>query len=685
MTQGRPLQEILEAIVALVEQDLPAARCSILLLDGSGKRLELGAAPHLPGFYNEAINGIEIGPSVGSCGTAAATGNRTIAEDIDTHPYWAPYRELARRAGLRSCWSEPIVSAGGRVLGTFAIYHDAPATPSAEDLESIAIAAHLASIALEKTRAEETLRASEKKYRDLVETSHDLIWSVDAEGRWTFVNGRGARAIYGYEPEEMLGRPFTEFEAPERHRADLEEFAAVKSGRPTYGFETVHLKKDGAPVTLSFNAIALHDADGKAVGATGTARDITEQRRAEDERRRLESQLQHAQKLESLGLLSGGIAHDFNNLLTSIIGYADLARQDLPEDSEASALITEAIRGARRAAEITTQLLAYSGKGRFVIEPIDLSSLTRDMTRLLEISISKRCAIRYDLAKDLPAVEGDATQFRQVVMNLVINASEAIGDRPGTITIRTSTRECDRAFFADAYLDDQLPAGTYVVLEVRDTGSGMSPETRARIFDPFFTTKFTGRGLGLAAVLGIVRGHRGTIEVQSAVGAGTTMTVLFPASRTAIPASAAREAPASPWVGSGTILVVDDEDPVRAVVSRMLHSIGFDVITAASGRDAIEIFRQHADRVRLVLLDMTMPNMDGEETLAELRKIRPSVVAVLSSGFDQDASARRFAGTPISGFIQKPYTLAEISRTVRAAIEGSGAASSSTERSGSAR
>jgi PAS domain S-box-containing protein len=276
----------------------------------------------------------------------------------------------------------------------------------------------------ERKRAEEALTRSERQYRDLVETSHDLIWSVDPDGRWTFVNRRGARAIYGYEPEEMIGRPFTEFLSAEQARRDLEVFARIKGGEPVFHYETEHFRKDGTPIILSFNAIPWYAADGQLLGTTGTATDITERKQSEEERRKLEAQFQHAQKMESLGVLAGGIAHDFNNLLTSILGYADLALRELSPGSTAHELIGEVVNGACRAAELTKQMLAYAGKGRFVVESLDLSSLTEDMTRLLQVSISRKCVLKLDLASGLPAVEADAAQLRQVIMNLVINASE---------------------------------------------------------------------------------------------------------------------------------------------------------------------------------------------------------------------------------------------------------------------
>jgi two-component system cell cycle sensor histidine kinase/response regulator CckA len=300
---------------------------------------------------------------------------------------------------------------------------------------------------------------------------------------------------------------------------------------------------------------------------------------------------------------------------------------------------------------------------------MDLAKLIEEMGRLLEISISKKCILRYEFIPGLPLIEADASQVRQIVMNLVINASEAIGDRSGVIAVSTGMMFCDKAYFAETYLDENLAEGLYVYLEVSDNGCGMSPETQAKIFDPFFTTKFTGRGLGLAAVLGIVRGHRGAVKVYSELGRGTTMKVLFPASHQQ--GADAHIAPVSPvgWRTSGLALVVDDEESVRALARVMLEKMGFSVISAADGREAVELFRQKADQIDLVLLDMTMPHLNGEETFREMRRIRSGVCTILSSGYNEQSATNRFAGKGLAGFIQKPYRYEGLRDVIQKAIE----------------
>jgi PAS domain S-box-containing protein len=383
-----------------------------------------------------------------------------------------------------------------------------------------------------------------------------------------------------------------------------------------------------------------------------------------EERRRSEEQLRNAQKLESLGVLAGGIAHDFNNLLVGVLGNAGMAMLELPEDSPARQAIRDIEISAQRAAELTRQMLAYSGRGRVHVEPIDLSQVVEEMSQLLRRVIAKQAQLSLRLRRGLPAVVADITQIRQIVMNLITNASDALGDQPGTITLETSLVDATPAMLASTYLNEALPAGPYICLEVSDTGAGMTRETSTRIFEPFFTTKFTGRGLGLAAVLGIVRGHKGAIDVQSEPGAGTTFRVLLPAS--ARPAEAATPATHAPLGhGSGLVMLVDDEESVRGLARRVLERGGYSVLEAESGEEALARLETQAGQVRAIVLDLTMPGMSGEATLQEMRRRRISVPVIVSSGYVPEEEGT-LAGVP---FLAKPYKPAELIKAVRTAIE----------------
>jgi PAS domain S-box-containing protein len=417
------------------------------------------------------------------------------------------------------------------------------------------------------------------------------------------------------------------------------------------------IAREWLPDEIQF-AVEMADQAGQAYAAE-------EHRLAEEERNLFESKLQHTQKLESLGVLAGGIAHDFNNLLMAIIGNAELALMDISHANPARQAVMEIEAVSRRAADLCRQMLAYSGKGKFVVEPISLNDVISEIGQMLGVSIPKNVVLRYNLAENLPAVEADVSQMRQVLMNLVINASEAIGDKDGLITVSTCTAYCDQAYFAKTNIHENLPDGDYVGIEVADTGEGMDKETIARIFEPFFTTKFTGRGLGLAAVLGIVRGHRGALKVYSEPGKGTTFKVLLPASKKDAIAFETESVQESAWVGSGTILLVDDEEVLLSVTSKMLTRLGFEVLTARDGIEGLEVYQENRDEITCVIMDLTMPNMNGEECFRELRRINGEVSVILCSGFNEQDATQRFVGKGLAGFIQKPYRFSTLSAKLR--------------------
>ncbi len=525
-------------------------------------------------------------------------------------------------------------------------------------------------VAVIRDSTERQQRELELKVRDrAVASSINAVALADTHGRLTYVNDSFLRLWEYEDPTEVLGRPATDFwqslEAPAKTTR-----ASKQDGSHTR--ELIGMKKSGAPFHVLCCANMICDESGEPVCMMSSFLDVTEHKRAEEERRRLETQFQHAQKLESLGTLASGIAHDFNNLLMGILGNADLAMRQIPPSSPTCRSIQEIIVTAQRATDLTRELLAYSGKGKFVVEPVLLSESVRDMGHLLEVSIPKKCTLRYDLAANLPAIEADVAQLQQVIMNLILNASDAIAANCGVIAVRTGLAECDRSYLSETLLDENLLEGAYVYLEVEDTGCGMTAETRTRLFEPFFTTKPTGRGLGLAAVLGIVRGHRGTLRVDSEPDRGTTFRVLFPASKRAYetPRPIAEESDA--WRDTGIALVADDEITIRELARDVLQDVGFTVLTAADGREAVEIYRANADRIRFVLLDMTMPNMDGRETFEALQEIRNDVPVILSSGFNEQYTRSRFVGDGPADFIQKPYGLRQLLDVVRRVISTSG-------------
>ena len=401
----------------------------------------------------------------------------------------------------------------------------------------------------------------------------------------------------------------------------------------------------------------VYDAAGKLDVFDALAIDITAQKLAETERLALERKLLEGQKLESLGLLAGGVAHDFNNLLSSILGNASMTRLALPPGSPSEVQLRAVETAALRAAELCRQMLAYAGKGQFVVEPTDLTPLVEDLLPLLNVSIAKHALLDLHLARGLPPVMADATQLRQIVMNLVLNAVDAIGGRDGVITITTGVATVDAGMLTACVTGAGLVTGEYVLLEVRDTGAGMPPEVLAKIFDPFFTTKFAGRGLGLAAVLGIVRSHGGALGVTSRPGAGTTFRLYLPPAKGAAPASRASDATANARrTFSGRVLVIEDEDDVREITGAILKSFGLKVASVADGQTGVALYRENPSAFDLVVLDLMMPGLSGEQTLAALRTIHPGIGVLIMSGYSEGDILRRLAGPGPLRFLAKPFT-----------------------------
>ena len=490
----------------------------------------------------------------------------------------------------------------------------------------------------------------------MVDNLDIILWSADAHGVLTLTEGQGLAKV-GIGPGQSVGKSIFDLyagvpEVAENVRASLNgeerSYTATLRGR-LFESRCAPLRSEpGGPVT----------------GVIGFSIDVTERDRAEKERASLQAQLLQVQKLESLGLLAGGIAHDFNNILTAILGGVATARIQLPPENPLQGDLEVVVNAARRAADLTRQMLAYSGKAHFEVRPIDVSRVVTEIASLLETTLPKKVQMRLELAPNLPAVEADVAQVQQVLMNLVINGAEAIGDQSGTVLVTTGVQDVNEAY-ASGLVGSDLRSGRYIFVEVHDTGAGMDAETKAKIFDPFFTTKFTGRGLGLAAVLGIVRGHKGAITVYSTPGRGSTFKVLLPASDQ-IPAG--HKPGSSHYRGHGLVLIIDDDSGVRAVARRLLKLFGFEVIEAENGKEGLDVFGRRASEVRAVLLDLTMPEMSGEETFRDLRSIRQAVPVILTSGYNELEATSRFRSKGLAGFLQKPFTPEELAAQLSATL-----------------
>jgi len=478
----------------------------------------------------------------------------------------------------------------------------------------------------------------------------------------------GALELTGHTVEDFLsGRVWYEdlIEPSDRPIVTSTTLNAVAQHKP-FEVEYRLRLRDGREKWVLDRGAGVFGDDGRLLFIEGLAVDITQRKQAEADKIALERKLLESQKLESLGVLAGGIAHDFNNLLTAIMGNASLARLELGAGSPIQKNLRQIETTSLRAAELCQQMLAYSGRSRFVVERLDLSALVEGAAPLLQFSLGRHASFRLELPRGLPPVMGDATQLRQIVMNLVMNASEAMGEKAGEITLATGVCTADRDFLAATVNGGDLPAGEYLFLRVEDQGCGMSAETLARIFDPFFTTKFAGRGLGLAAVLGIVRSHEGALQVTSVPGRGTTFTLLLPPTDGTAVTAPDSPGTVTPWQHSGTVLVADDEDEVRQIASDILEKLGFTVVSATDGHEAVQAFEREPSRFDLVLLDLTMPGVSGVEALRRMRGRRPDLPALMMSGYAETEAEARLAGLTSARFLQKPFTVASLVAIVQA-------------------
>jgi two-component system cell cycle sensor histidine kinase/response regulator CckA len=517
---------------------------------------------------------------------------------------------------------------------------------------------------------------TDAEFRSLLDSALDAMVVVTGDGTIGLVNAK-TETLFGYSREELLGEPVEKL-VPERfrgrHRGHRGLYLVNPRARPMgVGLEPSGLHREGREFPLEMSLTPVKTQAGVVVLAA--IRDLSERRASEraavqlaEEHEDFAKKLVETQKLEALGVLAGGIAHDFNNLLGVILGNTSLALQMLPAASPLHPILEHVDQAARRSAELAKQMLAYSGKGMFAVQPVALSELVEGIAELIGGTISKKAVLTSAFGRETPTIEGDVTQLRQVVLNLLTNASEALGDVTGTIVLSTGLVEADRSLLDRYELSDGLPAGRYAFLEVADSGSGMDAETRARLFEPFFSTKFVGRGLGLAAVQGIVRGHGGAIRIRSEPGRGTSFKILFPAVAVEAESTLSRVDEAPDWRGSGTVVVADHDDGMRQMATAMLEGLGFAVIPASSGPEALEIVNERDGDLAFVLLDLMMPGMDGEEVIGELEQLQATTPIVLSSGYNTQHVSQQLTGRGVAAFLQKPYDFGDLQAIARKVI-----------------
>jgi PAS domain S-box-containing protein len=576
------------------------------------------------------------------------------------------FPEPVERSRMRVAWSAAVRSAARGHASSKAIEaslrcHDASLREvelyvGVKDCYAFALCKDMTA----QRRSERELSEARGFLQCVVDTSPNAIFVVDESSRLVFVN-RWAADFYGTTPEEMLSKSALEVHGDAEQAAGYmrDDLQVIRAGKELVKEELV-TANDGQPRWFQTVKVPLERPDGR-IHCLAISTEITAHKQAEEARLELEAKISRSQKLESLAVLASGIAHDFNNLLASIRTNAYLAKARLPMDSSVQPLLEGIDQATRQAAQLTDQMLAYVGRGPASLEPLSLDELVAERQSLLEAVSTRHAQLQFQLE---PApVTADAAQMHQLLMNLVANASDALDSAgapraPGLILVRTGELELAGGALRSNLLDETLPDGRYSYLEVEDNGCGMSRETLSRIYEPFYTTKFSGRGLGLSAVLGIVRGHSGTLEVGSQLGQGSRFRVLLPQARRAAlqPPLSAPPAPSllSGPTARGTVLVVDDEQLVRTTLCMALEDSGFQVHAAENGRAGLELFQRHAGEIDAVVLDLTMPELDGWQCLDRLRAIRRDLPVILISGYAAESSAPAHI-TPVPTFLRKPF------------------------------
>ncbi|MDE3083711.1 MAG: PAS domain S-box protein [Verrucomicrobiota bacterium] len=797
LARGVPLAGVLELLVREIEARMQDAIGSILLLDSEGRRLSPGAAPHLPDEYCRLIHGSEIGPQVGSCGTAAFTRRTVVVEDIATDPLWADCKQHALSHGLRACWSMPIIGENNRVLGTFAFYYRAPRRPTADELALVRSASNIARLAIYFGQAQTHLQL----LSNAVARLNDIVLITEAEPvddpgpRIVFVNEAFER-ITGYRREEAVGHSARILlHGPETCRETVQLIRAAHREKRPIRVELLKYKKSGVQYWAEMEIVPIFDHGGNVTHFVSIERDITERKLAyealhEQQRRmktllsnlpgmayrcrndarwtmefvsdgchaltgyepeallgnrqisyeeliepedraavrnsieaalahnqsfeltyrirarnggvrwvwgrgqgvlspddavqflegfvsditdnkRLEAQALQAQRLESIGTLAGGIAHDLNNVLAPILISVDLLRDKIT-DERLGSLIGMIANNAQRGAELVRQILLFArgAEGRRIV--VMPTGILEELRRLLDETFPKSISIEISAPPELPKISCDPTQIHQVLLNLCVNARDAMPSG-GLLRLTAST-----AVFhtADPKLPREGRPGAYVQIDVTDTGCGIPETIRDRIFDPFFTTKEIGRGtgLGLSTTRSIIKTHSGFLTFVSAAGTGTTFSIFLPAepihgqTPSVLNNAGATELPR----GSGEcILVVDDELFVRQIVRSALEFHGYRVLLAADGAEAVQMFTRHSDIIELAVVDMQMPGVDGAATIVALHNLRPTLHVVCASGFSNRQSRAQVECYGVRHFLDKPFNSEALVRTVQAALRDS--------------
>jgi PAS domain S-box-containing protein len=640
VTRAATMDEIFEAAIDGLVTALPITRAAILTWGEDGQ-MRFRAWQGLSDRYRQIADGHSPWER------DALEPEPILMLDPLGEPLDEELKAAIQAEGIHGLAFIPLLSEG-RLMGKLMVYADQPGTVHGDGVRlAQTLAGHVA-FALARKQAEEKHRATEIRLKRILQNVPVILYDAEvphpAAATWISENAEG---ITGYSIDELKTIPdlWDRFIHPEdkaHFHAALEQTRFAGSAVVEYRWQ----RKDGVWIWL------LDHLERAEIQADGTMRIVGVLTDISDQKLREESQ-RESQKLEGIGLLAGGIAHDFNNLLTAMTGNLNLAQMKLPPDSPVQIHLGNLESILERAADLTRQMLAYSGRGKLHVALVDLNRTVQEMTELLQVSISTQARLLVKPLPRLPPIMADATQIHQVVMNLITNASEAIGDREGTITLSTRLERLTVDNLPPAPPSPPMVPGTYVVLEVRDTGCGIPPENLRRVFEPFFTTKATGRGLGLSALLGILRSHQGGVRLASSPSGGTTVTIYFPTGAVSEPQTLAVE--------KAQVLVVDDEPMILMNASELIAGLGLQAVTARNGREALERIQENTERFALVIMDQIMPGVDGRTTARLIHQLDPDLPIILSSGFSLETSE---LGEGVTGFLPKPYSLAQLRRTL---------------------
>jgi len=652
---GQPASGIYNAIALMYEARHPGMRCSMLTLKGD-KLLHAGA-PSLPAAYCNAVNGLKNGSNIGSCCTSTYSGKRVLVEEIATDPKWTELKGVALSHGLRSCWSEPIINASGKVIGAFGMYYNHPALPNEVELDDLQSAANLAGIVMNRERREEQVN----KLSQAIEQAGESVVITDKQGVIEYVNPTFTR-LTGYSPEEAIGQTprllNSGNQSPDFYKA---MWKTISNGDIWHG-KIIDKKKDGRFYPANLTISPIQTRSGSAGGHThyvGIQSDLTQ---IED----MEHQFQQAQKMEAIGTLVGGIAHDFNNMLAGITGNIYLAKHRLQDMPEVVQKLDHVEDISMRAADMIQQLLTFARKDRVCIKPIPFTSFIKETLKLLRTSVPENIAVHEEICTTTLQVLGDTTQLHQVLMNLLNNARDALeGIQQPHILIRLTQLQVDETF-TTKYPDAK--SISYALLSVQDNGCGICKKHHEHLFEPFFTTKEQGKGtgLGLAMVFGAVKTHKGFVELESKQGEGSTFHIYLPLLQQApVDSNPDSKHRASEHGQGETILFADDQDQVRETSQEVLEALGYHVLAVSNGQQAVEMFKNHADDIDLCILDIVMPIMNGTTAAQYIRQIKPDMKIIFSTGYDKLSRENIVNETVIS----KPFPIQKVSRLIRQQLD----------------